>query len=215
MNRYQKVVAIVAASDILLMLLFPPFLDNPIGRGTMKGFEGFYVYFMAPAGHVVHTDLLTIEIAFILVNALAAWLAFNTKAAHQHRLVTADLAGGVILFGVANFTLISLFPPFEPYSSLVRAMAPGFDGFYFLFGDKMHRKIYLPMFYLECVVVAVSLLVAWLMLTLIRRDYSGTDQELVTLAHHLEPGQEKQLIEALRQEVSADDEFPVDRRNRS
>jgi hypothetical protein len=206
MNRYQKLVIFVAAVNILLILLFPPFLDSPITRGTVKSFDGFYFYFMAPPGHAVHADLLTIEIVFVLANTLAAWLMFNCAAARQYRLTMADLGGGIVLFGVANFALISLFPPFEPYSSLARAQVPAFDGFHFLFGDKMHRNIHLPMFYLECVVIAVNLLVIWLMLSLVQRELSGADRELVALAHHLRPDQEEQLIEALRQEISEDDQ---------
>lgn len=203
MNRYQKVVAIVAAVNVLLMLLFPPFLDNPMERWTARSFEGFYFLFMAPPGRSVYKDLLTIEVVFVLANALTAWLALNSKPGSRYRLATADIAGGLILFGTANLAIIGLFPPFEPYSSLVRTVQSGFDGFYFLFGDKKQRNIFMPMIYLECIVVAVNLLVAWLMLNIVSRGMTTVDEELVELAHRLQPAQEQELVEALRHEIEA------------
>lgn len=163
MNRYQKAIAIVAAADILVMLLFPPFLDNPIVRGMPGSFEGFRFFFLAPAAAPVHTGLLTIEIIFVLTNALMAWLVLNAGPNGGFVLTQARAARGIALFGIANAALIALFPPFEPYSSAAQPLWGGFDDFYFAFGDKMHRRICLPMLYLEAIMAASSLLAVWLM----------------------------------------------------
>jgi len=42
MNKYQRIVVIVTAVNIALMCLFPPFLDNPLRKGVLPGFDGFY-----------------------------------------------------------------------------------------------------------------------------------------------------------------------------
>lgn len=205
MNRFQKVVAIVAAVNVMLMLLFPPFLNSPVGRWTPSSFEGFYFRFMAPPGRVVHTDLLAIELAFILINALAAWLALRPRAGGHRPPVMADVGGALLLFGIVNFAVVFLFPPFEPYSSLAKSPQSTFDGFYFLFGDKMQRDIFAPMLYLECIVIASNLLVAGLMFSIARREITPVDEELMNLAHKLPPEQERDLVEALRQGIESSD----------
>ena len=74
MNKYQRIVVIVAAVNIALMLFFPPFLDNPIRRGVMPSFEGFYPLVSAFDGKRIHNELLTLQIMFVVINGLIAWL---------------------------------------------------------------------------------------------------------------------------------------------
>ena len=70
MNKYQRIVVIVAAVNIALMLFFPPFLDNPIRRGVMPSFEGFYPLVSAFDGKRIHNELLTLQIMFVVINGL-------------------------------------------------------------------------------------------------------------------------------------------------
>jgi len=81
MNKYQRVVVIVAAVNIALMLLFPPFLDNPIRRGTMPSFEGFYPLISALGAKRIHNELLTLQIMFVVINGLIAWLVLDVTPA--------------------------------------------------------------------------------------------------------------------------------------
>lgn len=203
MNRFQLVVVVIAAVNILLMLLFPPFLNDPIGLMVPKGFDGFYFFFAAAPGRQIHSVLLNIEVLFVLANALAAWLAL----ASPRRLrpgpdrSQARITAGVALFGLVDFAVIGLFPPFEPYQSLVRVPPVGFEGFYFLLGDKMHRPIFTPLLYLEFILVAVNLLSAWLLLGIVGRRLTVVDEELLELAHHLPPEKLAVLEESLREEA--------------
>jgi hypothetical protein len=207
MNRYQKAIAAMAAIDLLLLLLFPPFLDNPMQRGMPRSFEGFYFLFMAPAGHHIDEPLLSIEILFVVSNALAAWLVLSERTNPANRsnaqpyVSEMAAARGLFLFGLINLSLIFLFPPFEPYSSVIRLMRQeGFDGFYFLLGDKRQRHLFLPFLYLEVIFVAVNLLTAWLMFSLIRGTTSATDEHLIEVAHHLPPEKIDALIHELEVE---------------
>jgi hypothetical protein len=201
MNRYQKAVATMAAIDILLMLLFPPFLDSPIQRGVPRSFEGFYFLFMSPASRVIHEPLLSIEILVVIANALAAWLALATR--NNTRFDVMAAARGLFLFGIVNLAVILLFPPFEPYSSLIRAARQeGFDGFYFFLGDKRHRQVFLPLLYLEVIFITINLLVAWLIFGLIRGTMSTADAHLIEAAHQVPPEKVAALIQVL-ENVSA------------
>lgn len=200
MNRFQLVIVVVAAVNILLMLLFPPYLNNPLGLLTPRGFDGFYFFFAAPPNHPIQTDLLSIEILFVFANALAAWLglADNGSAPSQ-----AGITAGLVAFGVVDFAIVGLFPPFEAYQSMVRIPPVGFDGFYFIFGDKMHRPIFAPLLYLECILIAVDLLSAWLLLGIAGRQLSATDEELLEIAHHLPPEKLAALENAMRHQSHA------------
>lgn len=205
MNRYQKAVATMAAINILLLLLFPPFVDNPIQRGAPRSFAGFYFLLLAPAGHSIDEPLLSLEVLFVVINALVAWLALTDRASDKSYLAETAAARGLFLFGVVNLVLIFLFPPFEPYSSLLRvASQDGFDGFYFVLGDKRHRHIFLPLLYLEVIFVAINLLVAWLVFSLIRGGVSATDEQLIQAAHRVAPDKVDALIHALEDNSAVD-----------
>jgi hypothetical protein len=199
MNRFQLVVVVVAAVNVLLMLLFPPFLNNPIGLLSPRGFDGFYFFFSAPAGHPIQAELLTIEVLFVVANALTAWLVLADRGRPARRAASpeARLTAGVLAFGAANFALILLFPPFEAYQSLVRVPPVGFDGFYFAFGDKMHRPIFAPLLQLECILVAVDLLSAWLLLGVASRRLSESEERLLSIARNLSAEQRAALEESL------------------
>ena len=41
MNKYQRLVIAAAVINMLVMLLFPPFLSQPLAKGTLPGFDGF------------------------------------------------------------------------------------------------------------------------------------------------------------------------------
>jgi hypothetical protein len=199
MNRHQKAVAVMAALNLLLLLIFPPFLDNPIQRGAFRSFESFYFVLMSPPGRIIHQELLTIEMFFVFANALAAWLALNAKDGAEIHLTENAAFRGLALFGIANVALLVLFPPFQPYPSMIRVPSEGFDGFYFAFGDKRHRAFFMPFLYLEMILVAINLLIAWLVFGLLHGTVSAADQHLIEELHHIPPEQANVIVHAIEE----------------
>jgi len=159
MNASRKILLIVAAANIVLMLLFPPYDSIVIGRGAPT-LDAFYFVFDRQYNKVVNTDLLFLQLIWVLLNALFAWLLLGDK---NPGASLATRRTGTILFVVANLALILLFPPFENYASSSRFSGTYFDGFYFLFGDKWQRQIYVPLLYLEVLWVCINGAVLWLL----------------------------------------------------
>jgi hypothetical protein len=196
MNKYQRVVVIVAAVNVALMLLFPPCLDNPIRRGVLPGFEGYYPLFSAYGVKRIHNELLTLQILFVVINALLAWLALDRRTA-KGELPTFRYMRATGLFLLANLAFIFTFPPFESYSSLTKFEAPGFDGFYFLAGDKRHRNFFIPLLYLEVTLVVVNALVVWLLFNAVCRAEIFAKEKILELAHALPPEQLAEVSKTL------------------
>jgi hypothetical protein len=201
MNRHQNAVALIAVFNLLLMMLFPPFLDLPIQRDAFRSFESFYFLLLAPPGRVVHQELLTIEVLFVIANALAAWLFLNTRNGAELHLSDADALRGIALFGLANIALILLFPPFQPYPSVVRVPPQGFDGFFFIFGDKRSRSFFIPFLYLELILVAINLLVTWLVFGLLRNSVSSEEHHVIEELHHIPPEKANAILHKIEEEA--------------
>jgi hypothetical protein len=185
MNRNQKILALVAAGNLALLLLFPPFLETSLRARSGAQFESFYFIFSALGRKEIFSQLLTIEVFFVLINALAGWLALNRPPATPgEQEVPVNFNLGITLFGFGNFALIFLFPPFEHYSSLMLPTIPGFDSFYFVLGDKMHRKFFAPLLYLECVLVIANLLTLWLLFSIGGRTLPEVAHAAPSNPHH-------------------------------
>jgi hypothetical protein len=205
MNRFQSAIVLVAAANIVLMLLFPPHLNNPLSLHAAKGFDGFYFVLSAAQGKTIHTELLTMEVFFVVANTLAAWLALSSEGKRRRRPLTeTDIAAGILAFAVVDFAIVGLFPPFEAYQSMVRVPPVGFDGFHFILGGKMHRPIYAPMLYLECLLLAADFLVAWLVLSGVCRRLADVDEALLEIVHHLPPEKLAVVEEVIRRELAAE-----------
>jgi hypothetical protein len=201
MNQYQRIVVVVAAANVLLLLLFPPVLDTSILRHASHNFDSFSPIFTVWGVRPIFSDLLAIEIIFVVTNALAGWLVMQQSGDRPDRLV--NFNQGLMIFGAVDVALIFCFPPFEQYSSMIRIEMPRFDGFYFFFGDKMQRHFFIPLLYLECMVIAVDLLLMHLLFNILRRNLSGADARLLDLAHALPPEKLTQLSEAMKEELQA------------
>lgn len=193
MNRYQKVVIIVAAANIALMLLFPPFLDNPLRRGALPGFEGFYPVTMLGSKRV-HGELLTLQLMFVLINALLAWLLLDRRTP-QGDTPAFRYTRAIVFFIAGNLALVFAFPPFEAFDTLSRFEMPGFDGFYFILGDKRHRHFFVPLLHLEIILVVVNALIVWILFNNVRRAELFAKERILELAQNL-PAEE--LVEVTR-----------------
>ncbi len=196
MNKFQRVVAIVAAVNIALMLLFPPCLDSPLRRGVLPSFEGFYPFYLAYGVRRIHNELLTLQVLFVLINALTAWLLLDRRDARgmapEFRHTRA-----IALFMAANLALLLAFPPFESYASLVKFEPASFDGFYFVFGDKHRRNFFVPLLYLEFLLVVINGLTLWLLFNTVARAELEAGRRILDLAQSLPPRQRAEIAQAL------------------
>jgi hypothetical protein len=196
MNKYQRIVVIVTAVNIALMFLFPPFLDNPLRKGMLPGFDGFYPLFTAIAAKRIHTQLLTMQILFVVINGLIAWLVLDRKTG-QGELSEFRFMRAIGLFAVGNLAVILAFPPFETYGSLLKFDPPSFDGFYFVAGDKRHRNFFVPLLYLEIILVVINLLTVWLLFNTVRRAEIQAKEKILELARDLPPEQLAEVSKTL------------------
>jgi len=200
MNKYQRIVVIVIAANIALMLLFPPFLDNPIRRGVIPNFEGFYPLISIFGNHHVHGPLLTLEIMYAVINGLIAWLVLDRRDKNGE-IPAFNYARGLLIFAVVNLTFLLLFPPFESYSALVKTQAPTFDGFYFVLGDKRNRHFFAPLLYMEVILVTIDLLMIWLLFNTVRRAELAAKEGIMELAKALPPEELLDISKALQSQA--------------
>lgn len=160
MNPSQAIVLAVTATNIALTVLFPPMDSIALGRGGAQTLDAFYFIFDRQYGKVINSDLLLIELYWVLANAAVGWLLLRrydaTSAGCSRRT-------GLLILVAANFLLIWLFPPFENYASTSRPAGTHFDSFYFIFGDKWQRRFYVPLLYMEVLWVLINGAVLWLL----------------------------------------------------
>lgn len=196
MNKYQRIVVIVAAVNIALMLLFPPFLDNPMRRGVIPSFEGFYPLLSTIGVKRIHNELLTLQIMFVVINGLIAWLVLDRPTA-KGDLPEFRYMRAIGIFLAADLALLLVFPPFESYASMLKYDTPGFDSFYFVMGDKRHRNIFIPLLYLEITLVVINALVVWLLFNTVQRAELSARERILELAQALPPEQLAEVSKTL------------------
>lgn len=160
MNRYQAIMLVVAAINLLLILLFPPY-DYLSPHNNVPNFDGFLPLFGDHPQRVMNRGFLAVEIFTVMVNATIAWLLLSKRARFRRRLDRQNL----VLLGVAlNLLLALLFPPFQDHYTASQALLPNFDGFYFVFADNSMRVIITAMLWLEVIFILVNGSVLWLLL---------------------------------------------------
>jgi hypothetical protein len=160
MNKYQAIMLIVAALNLLLMLLFPPYDYLSTAHNNIPHFDGFLFAFGDHRDRVVNNDFLAIEIFTVLINAAIGWLLLHERARLRRRLDRQNL----VLLGLAvNLMLALLFPPFQDHYIVSKALLPSFDGFYFVFGDNSMRVIVAAMLWVEIIFILVNGALLWLL----------------------------------------------------
>jgi hypothetical protein len=170
LNRLHATVLAVAAANIALILLFPPYDAIALNRAGARSFDAFYSVFDRHMNKVINTDLLMLALYWVLANAALGWLLLR-----NHGLASPIMAprAAVLLLALVNLVLVLLFPPFENYASTLRFSGTHFDGFYFLFGDKWQRRIYLPLLYMEILWILLNAAVLWLLMREQREEPDG------------------------------------------
>ncbi len=180
MNRYQKIVLYGAAVAIGVLFLFPPYNLITLGRGAPT-FDAFYPVFSVPANRVINGDVLYLFAFGVLINAALAWLllAGSRSSPGEPRV---DEQTVVVVFGIVNLAVVLLFPPMEAFPFAQRITVGTFDGFYFAFGDKSRRSIFIPLLYMEGLFVLASACAFWLAMSIARRAPSADPGALTMLA---------------------------------
>ena len=125
MNRMQGSALAIAALNVALVLLFPPHDYVSLQHGNIPTFAGFYWAFAARANSVVNGDFLALEVIVVLINAAIAWLLLRGpwSGPVAGRGVT-RMQRGVLWMVAINLMLMLLFPPFENYSAITKAVIP-------------------------------------------------------------------------------------------
>jgi hypothetical protein len=74
----QRIVLIGVGLNLMLVLLFPP-MENfyAVSRAALPSFDGFYFLFGDHGARTIVTQLLYIEVIFVLVNGAILWLLFR------------------------------------------------------------------------------------------------------------------------------------------
>ena len=181
MNPYQRLVIVTATMNALLIVLFPPFSNISLARNALPSFDGFYPLFSVFAQRQLYLPLLSLELLFVVINALIAWLALQSKR-HHGSLPEFAYLQGIALFSLVNLAFIFTFPPFEPYRSLLKGDLGGFDSFYFIFGSRSQRAIYWPLLTLQCLFILVNALGHYLLFSAIKRNEDRSRAHLIELA---------------------------------
>ena len=75
---WQKLVMIGVALNLLLVMLFPP-MENyyAVTRAALASFDGFYFIFGEHGARTIVTQLLYLEVVFVLANGAILWMLFH------------------------------------------------------------------------------------------------------------------------------------------
>lgn len=162
MNRPQWIALIVALANLVLILVFPPFDYVTLQRGYVPTFSGFHFILNNQSNRVLNQPFLSLEIFVVLTNAAIAWLLLRPRTVKQTITKTGNAQRNILLLVAANLVTILLFPPFENYISVTKAVLPTFEGFYFIFGENSQRQIVTPLLYIEIALILVNGALCWL-----------------------------------------------------
>lgn len=201
MNKYQRLIVVVAAIDLLILVLVPPFQDAPLARGALPGLAGFFPLVMSYPARPIFGELLALELIFVAANALAAWLCVRSQGSHD--LPAIHIGRGIAAFAMVNLGIVLLFPPYQPYNMLARDVGASFDSFYFVFGGRSGRPVFGPLLYLEVIFIAINALALYLLFNTVRRAADQREEALLALAEHLEPNALAHLTAEMRAEAAA------------
>lgn len=184
MNRYQWITVVLAAINLALVGLFPPFDYIPSTRALAPAFDGFYWVFGDQGTRVMNSGFLQLELFVVCANAAIAWLLLRSRPQQEERRKV-DWQK-VVLLGVGlNLVLVLLFPPMQNFINVTRAMLPSFDGFYFIFGDHANRAIVTQILYLEVIFILINGALLYLLFSRAKTD-DLTQEERAALIEELQ-----------------------------
>jgi hypothetical protein len=78
--HFQNAVLLMVAANLTVILLFPPFeYFYAITNAVLPTFQGFYFIFSAGPAMTIVTQVLYLEVMFVLFNGAVLWLLFRKK----------------------------------------------------------------------------------------------------------------------------------------
>lgn len=185
MNRKQKIALWLGAANLAVILLFPPFDSFSFTDVKALIFAGFHFVFARSANELINTDVLFLEAVVLLVNVAIAWLLLRDAPKPAGIRRHFNYQNAILLVVAANLTIIMLFPPFEHYYAVTRALLPTFQGFYFIFSAGPLFTIVTPILYLEVVFVLFNGAVLWLLFKESKEPEELSPQEAMELMRKL------------------------------
>lgn len=199
MNRYQRLIVAATVINLLVVCFFPPFTDQPLAYGVKPSFDGFYPIISQLNNKPIHTELLTIQILFIIANAI--WALAALQLTHREGTHNYRHGLGISVFAAANLAVILLFPPFSPYSTALKESIASFDNFYFFFGSRSERPVFTPLLYIECIFVLINVLSIYLLFSATARNENAQKQRLLDMASNMSDDELAQLTSSMRKMV--------------
>lgn len=160
MNRNQVIAIAIAAVNMAIVLLFPPFDSYSISKTQIPVFSGFYFYPSRLDSMVVNSSLLMLESFVVAINAGIAVLLLRTRSFTPRRRLS--MQNATLILVAVNLVVILLFPPFESVFAMTKASIPTFEGFYFIFARQQNHVIVTPIIYLEVIFVLLNGIIFWL-----------------------------------------------------
>ncbi len=175
MNRFANIVLVGALVNLLVLMLFPPFDVVSLTDRGLRYFDAFYPVWAVPPNRAVNADLLFFAVYGVVGNAVASFIVLSRPRPLAPRLI-------VLVMAFLNLVVVLLFPPFEAFPWAGRTTVGSFDGFYFAFGDKSSRRIFMPMLIMEMIYVLLNACSFWLLMGARERKGEPTQGALTMLA---------------------------------
>lgn len=164
MNTAQRYALLVAAANLVLVLLFPPYDYVSMLLGNVPTFDGFYFLLADEPHRVINGNFLALELIVVMANAcIAVLLLRNSPGSVPGRSAGNARQRAVLGLVALNLVLAVLFPPFENFSAITKAALPTFEGFAFVFGDNPMRQIVTSILYIEVALILVNGGLLWLL----------------------------------------------------
>ena len=179
MNRNQALALVVAAANIVFMMLFPPIDAFTLAKHDLPVFAGFYFYPQRNPYMVVNLGMLFLEGFVVMINACIAWLLLQTRKVEVSRR-RFSLQNATLIVVAVNLVVIVMFPPFESVFAMSKAAIPSFEGFYFIFARQANHVIVTTVLYLEVFFVLINGAIFWLIFRE-KHDETLTHEEAVKL----------------------------------
>src|SRR3989344_5070109 len=155
LTKTQKILLALAAFNLAIVFLFPPFDDYSVTNNDAAIFAGFLFVFNKSSNLLINASLLYLEVAVVLINLGILWL-LTTENARRVDKKKFNFRKAAMILIAANLVGVLLFPPFEYISNMTRAVIPTFEGFYFIFSHPPYRVIVTPILYLEVFFVLIN-----------------------------------------------------------
>jgi hypothetical protein len=175
-NNFQLTVLIAALANLAMLLLFPPFDSQPLGLLGAATFDAFYPVFDWPVKGTINSGMLYLEVFAVLVNATLAWLLL--QGTPQRPSVPRFRWQSVLQWlVVADLLLVLLLPPFETRPLEARLGERAFEGFAFVLSGSVQRGIFVPLLFMELLLLALNATALWLAFGLVDRGGAASGAE--------------------------------------